>query len=223
MSEPGTLLSCLERAAAAGECVRFLDQSEELTLLYSDVLERARGVAGGLLALGVEPGSRVAVAAPTAPGFYDAFFGVLAAGASPLSLPLPPRFGSRRCFVEDVHASLKAAGAGLVLTDIAGRVRLPEVTVVALGELPDARPRLVDREPDSVALIQLSSGTTGAPRPIPLTHRQLLANVRCNPRSNSRVLPGGPLRARRRLLASALSTTWASWAPSSPRSRNRPR
>ncbi len=178
MSEPGTLLSCLERAAAAGECVRFLDRSEELTLLYSDVLERARGVAGGLLALGVEPGSRVAVAAPTAPGFYDAFFGVLAAGASPLSLPLPPRFGSRRCFVEDVHASLKAAGAGLVLTDIAGRVRLPEVTVVALGELPDARPRLVDREPDSVALIQLSSGTTGAPRPIPLTHRQLLANVR---------------------------------------------
>ena len=93
MSEPGTLLSCLERAAVSGEGVRFLDRSEECIVLYRDILERARTVAGGLAAMGVEPGSRVAVAAPTGPSFYDAFFGVLAAGAAPLSLPLPPRFG----------------------------------------------------------------------------------------------------------------------------------
>jgi len=178
MSEPGTLLSCLERAAAAGECVRFLERSEERILLYRDVVERARSVAGGLFALGVQPGSRVAVAAPTAPEFYDAFFGVLAAGASPLSLPLPPRFGSRRGFDEELRASVKAAGARLVLTDVAGRVRLRDLTVVALGELPEAPLRFVDGEPDSLALVQLSSGTTGSPKPIPLTHRQLLANVR---------------------------------------------
>ncbi len=178
MSEPGTLLSCLERAAAAGECVRFLERSEERTVLYRDVLERAQRVAGGLVALGVEPGSRVAVAASTSPEFYDAFFGVLAAGATPLSLPLPPRFGSRRGFIEDLRASVRAADAHLVLTDVAGRVRIPDIDVVALGELPDAKPRFVDREPDSLALVQLSSGTTGSPKPIPLTHRQLLANVR---------------------------------------------
>jgi acyl-CoA synthetase (AMP-forming)/AMP-acid ligase II len=178
MSEPGTLLSCLERAAAAGERVRFLDRSEERTVLYRDVLERATRVAGGLLALGVEPGSRVAVAASTSPEFYDAFFGVLAAGASPLSLPLPPRFGSRQGFVEDLRASVKAADARLVLTDVAGRVRLPDVSVVSLAELPGAQPRFLDGGPDSLALVQLSSGTTGSPKPIPLTHRQLLANVR---------------------------------------------
>jgi acyl-CoA synthetase (AMP-forming)/AMP-acid ligase II len=67
MSEPGTLLSCLERAAASGEGVRFLDRSEETTVLYRDVLERARIVAGGLAAIGIEPGSPVAVAVPTGP------------------------------------------------------------------------------------------------------------------------------------------------------------
>jgi acyl-CoA synthetase (AMP-forming)/AMP-acid ligase II len=118
------------------------------------------------------------VAAPTSPEFYDAFFGVLAAGASPLSLPLPPRFGSRRSFVDELCLSVKAADARLVLTDVAGRLRLPEVAVVALGELPEAQPRFLDGEPDSIALVQLSSGTTGSPKPIPLTHRQLLANVR---------------------------------------------
>ncbi len=178
MSEPGTLLCCLERAAAAGEGVRFLDRSEERFVLYRDVLERARAVAGGLAATGIERGSRVAVAVPTGPEFYDAFFGVIAAGAVPLSLPLPPRFGSRRGFNEELRASLKAAGARLVLTDVAGRLRLPDLTVVPLGELPIAPPRPVDRDPDSIALVQLSSGTTGAPKPIPLTHRQLLTNVR---------------------------------------------
>jgi acyl-CoA synthetase (AMP-forming)/AMP-acid ligase II len=178
MTAPGTLLSCLERAAAAGGSVRFIDRSDERIVPYREVLERARAVAGGLAAMGIEPGSRVAVAVPTGPSFYDAFFGVLAAGAAPLSLPLPPRFGSRRGFDEEIRASVTAAGARLVLTDVAGRVRLPDLDVVALGELPDARPRLVDGDPESLALVQLSSGTTGTPRPIPLTHRQLLTNVR---------------------------------------------
>jgi fatty-acyl-CoA synthase len=178
MSEPETLLSCLERAASSGEGVRFLERSEERLVLYRDVLERARIVAGGLAVMGVERGSRVAVAVPTGPSFYDAFFGVLAAGAAPLSLPLPPRFGSRQGFDQELRLSVKVAGARLVLTDVAGRVRLPDVTVVALDELPEAPPRLIEGDPGSLALVQLSSGTTGSPKPIPLTHRQLLANVR---------------------------------------------
>jgi acyl-CoA synthetase (AMP-forming)/AMP-acid ligase II len=180
MSEPGTLLSCLERAAAAGEQVRFLERSEVRAVLYRDLLERARSVAGGLAAIGIEPGSRVGVAVPTGPEFYDAFFGVLAAGAVPLSLPLPPRFGSRRGFNAEIQASLRAAGARLVLTDAAARLSLSgpaEPPVVPLTDLPAGRARQVDRDPGAVALVQLSSGTTGSPKPIPLTHSQLLANV----------------------------------------------
>ncbi len=178
MSEPGTLLSCLARAASRGEGVRFLDRSEERIVSYREVLERATAVAGGLAAMGIGPPSRVGVAVKTGPEFYHAFFGVLAAGAAPISLPLAGRFGSRRAFDDETRALVEASGARLVLTDVAGRVRLPDVEVAGLGELPEAPPCFVDGEPDSIALVQLSSGTTGAPRPIPLTHRQLLANVR---------------------------------------------
>jgi acyl-CoA synthetase (AMP-forming)/AMP-acid ligase II len=178
MSDSRTLLACLERAAACGEGVRFLGRSEERWLSYRDILERARVVAGGLRELGVERGARVAVAAPTAPSFYDAFFGVLAAGASPLSLPLPPRFGGGHSFREELRASLEAAGVRLVLTDVPDRVRIGDVPVVSLPELPDATPLLVESDPDSIALVQLSSGTTGTPKAVPLTHRQLLSNVR---------------------------------------------
>jgi acyl-CoA synthetase (AMP-forming)/AMP-acid ligase II len=120
----------------------------------------------------------VGIAAPTGPEFYYAFFGAIAAGAAPISLALPPRFGARAAIQEELQASVIAAGARLVLVDAPGRVRMPEVTVVALGELPESRPLRVEGEPDSLALVQLSSGTTGPPKPIPLTHRQLLSNVR---------------------------------------------
>ncbi len=176
MSE--TLLSCLERAAQSGEGVRFLERSEERWVSYREVLESARVVAGGLRELGIDEGARVAVAVATGPSFYHAFFGVLAAGASPLSLPLPPRFGAGRSFREELCASVQAAKARLVLTDVPGRVRVEDVPVVALPELPHAAPLLVDRDADSLALVQLSSGTTGAPKAVPLTHRQILSNVR---------------------------------------------
>jgi acyl-CoA synthetase (AMP-forming)/AMP-acid ligase II len=177
MSESGTLLSCLERAARTGEVVRFLDRSEEKRILYRDVLEKARQVAGGLAAMGIGSCSTVAVAVPTSPEFYYAFFGVLAAGAAPLSIPLPRPFGERRTFEDEIRASLRAAGARLLLTDVPGRIRLADFEAVALTELDDAPPRLLELEPDSLALVQLSSGTTGAPKPVPLTHRQLLSNV----------------------------------------------
>jgi acyl-CoA synthetase (AMP-forming)/AMP-acid ligase II len=178
MSEPSTLLSCLERAASRGEGVRFLDRWGESVVSYREVLERARAVAGALASQGVAPGTRVAVAAPTGPEFYHAYFGVIAAGAAPLSLPLAPRFGSRQAFDEEMSASVRAAGARLVLTDVRGRARLTDVAVAVLGELPAAPCRFVDGDPDSLAVVQLSSGTTGSPRPISLTHRQILANIR---------------------------------------------
>jgi acyl-CoA synthetase (AMP-forming)/AMP-acid ligase II len=178
MSEPSTLLRCLDRAAASGEAVRFVERSRDRWLTYREILDRSRAVAGGLKELGVEPGARVGVAAPTGPSFYEAFFGVVAAGGAPISLPLPPRFGSGGVALDELGASLRAAGARLVLTDVEGRVRLPDVGVLSLGEIPDATPHEVDRDADSLALVQLSSGTTGAPKPVPLTHRQILSNVR---------------------------------------------
>jgi acyl-CoA synthetase (AMP-forming)/AMP-acid ligase II len=178
MTEPGTLLGCLERAAATRVGVRFLTRSGEQFVPYRDVLERATRVAGGLRSKGIRVGDRVAVAIPTGPEFYDAFFGALAAGAVPLSLALPPRFGGGDEYRKSIASSIGACGARLLLTEEALRRRFEAQPTATIAELASASPRWTPVETDDLALVQLSSGTTGCPKAIGLTHRQILANVR---------------------------------------------
>ena len=174
------------RAAAArdGSGVTFVDLAEhETSLPWSELYARARRVAGALRALGIRRGDRVALILPTSPGFMDALFGTLLAGATPA--PLSPPSGLRR--LADHHAAtarmLTTIGARLVLTD--GRIR------ALLGDtIERARPELgchildafdahgeVDEPvgPDEIGLIQFSSGSTGDPRAVALSHAQLMA------------------------------------------------
>lgn len=177
MSGEETLLGALARAAATEEGVRFLDRGREELVSYRDIQERAAAVAGGLAALGIGAGDRVGVAIPTSPDFYDGFFGVLASGALPLSLPLPPRFGSRRDVAAAIASTVRSGRLRLVVTDRSQFSRFEAHGAVLLDELRSSSPRWVDPGPDSLALVQLSSGTTGAPKAIGLTHRQILTNV----------------------------------------------
>jgi acyl-CoA synthetase (AMP-forming)/AMP-acid ligase II len=181
MREPETLLGCLERAASTGEGVRFLERDRETFVRYRDVLERASDVASALVDRGLGRGERVGIAVETSPDFYHAFFGILAAGAVPVSLPLPPRFGKRAGYKEEIAAMLEAAGATVVLAHRSQQSRFAaEGTERAwsIDELSSSRRDFAGASPDDLALVQLSSGTTGAPKAIGLTHRQVLANVR---------------------------------------------
>jgi acyl-CoA synthetase (AMP-forming)/AMP-acid ligase II len=178
MRDAETLLGALARAAALGEGVRFLERGREELVSYREVQERAAAVAGGLAALGVGAGDRIGVAIPTSPDFYDAFFGVLASGALPLSLPLPPRFGSRRDVAAAIASTVRSGRLRLVVTDASQFRRFEAHGAVTVDELRGSTSSLwIDRGPDALALVQLSSGTTGAPKAIGLTHRQILSNV----------------------------------------------
>lgn len=161
-----TLVEALLQASRTSEGVTFVDRDEEQFFPYLQILERARRVAGGLRAIGVERGERVGITIPTSIAFYDAFFGLLFAGATPVSLPLPPPFGDRATHNRNVEGMLSQCDGRLILS----RKRL--------DELPSGEDAQVEPHPDELALIQFSSGTTEGPKPIPLTHRQVLANVR---------------------------------------------
>jgi acyl-CoA synthetase (AMP-forming)/AMP-acid ligase II len=181
MTEPDTLLGCLERASSTDEGVRFLERDLERFVRYRDVLERASGIAAALVDRGIGRGRRVGIAVETSPDFYHAFFGVVAAGAVPVSLPLPPRFGKRADYKEDIAAMLEAAGATVVLAQRSQQPRFAAHgthEAISIEELSSARNERFAAAADDVALVQLSSGTTGAPKAIGLTHRQVLANVR---------------------------------------------
>jgi acyl-CoA synthetase (AMP-forming)/AMP-acid ligase II len=182
-----TLASCLAEAAARGGAITFVDAREQETkLTHAELYERARRAAAGLAARGIVPGDRVAVIAATSPEFFDGFFGAVLAGAVPVPLYPPVRLGRLDEYHARTAAMLRAARVRLVLADARTRRVLgravasarPELGCEALGELQAAARPLGELDPDALGFIQFSSGTTQAPKPVALSHRQILANVR---------------------------------------------
>lgn len=186
-ANPGTIAALLERAAGSARGLRFLERAEGdgTWIAYADVLERARGVAGALQRMDLVPGDRVALVLPTAPSFFDAFFGALLAGLVPVPLYPPVRLGRLDEYHERTAAMLRASGARLVLSDrrirrLLGRsieAAHVEFGCEAVDALTPASAEPVAIAPDDLAFIQFSSGTTVAPKPVRLSHRQVLANV----------------------------------------------
>jgi acyl-CoA synthetase (AMP-forming)/AMP-acid ligase II len=185
-----TLQRWLARAAGAADGahrgVRLLDRDERATLLsWREVERRGLEVAGGLQALGVVPGERVALLFPTGAEFFAAFFGTLLAGAVPAPLYPPVRLGRLAEYHERTAAMLQAAGApvllvgrevGRILGETVARAR-PRLGARALAELPAAPARPHLGEPGELALVQFSSGTTVEPKPVALAQRALTAQA----------------------------------------------
>lgn len=180
-----TLNQALERASEFSDCgLRFLDRRERETWQgWPEIFMRASRVAGGLQDLGIERGEVVGLFYPTGEGFIAAFFGVLLAGAVPAPLYPPVRLGRLGEYQARTARMLKAAGIRRVLAD----PRVLRVLGEALGgarcrsytlaQLPSDRELVEQVHPDSLGLVQFSSGTTVDPKPVALTHRALLAQT----------------------------------------------
>jgi acyl-CoA synthetase (AMP-forming)/AMP-acid ligase II len=183
-----TVPEALASAAASDASLTFVNEREEDTVLaWSAVRTRARRFAAALRREGVRPGDRVAIVLPTSPSFADAFFGAVLAGAVPVPLYPPVRLGRMAEYHRSTARLLDACGARMVVSD--GRVRLllgpavaqarPELGLRLAGELLERAPAEteVDADPSSLALIQFSSGSTVDPKPVALTHRNLMAQT----------------------------------------------
>ncbi|MFQ5698969.1 MAG: AMP-binding protein [Myxococcota bacterium] len=185
-ARPETLGALLGSASASDRGVVFVDRAErEVRLPYSEIAARARTVAGGLQRLGLRTGDRVALVLPTGPGFYDAFFGAVLAGLVPVPLYPPVRLGRLDEYHTRTATMLHACRARVVLCDkrtrrVIGRSierARPELGCLTVDEIARAEPEPAQRVADDVAFIQFSSGSTAEPRPVELTHRQILANA----------------------------------------------
>ncbi len=188
---PATLIDTLARAARLAtpdQGLRFLDRRERETWLpWATVYDRALRAGDSLRKQGVAPGDRVALVVPTDPLFVEGFFGILAAGAIPVPLYPPVRLGRLHEYHDRTAAMLAAADATAVVADsrtrriLGGTVQrwLPPLGVLSAESLgrgdPAAAP--VRGDMDDLAVVQFSSGTTVAPKPVALTHAQVLANV----------------------------------------------
>lgn len=180
-----TLNEVLSAAASSPEGLHFLDaQEREERLPWPEVYRRARKVAGALLARGIRAGDRVALILPTAPSFADTFFGALLAGAVPVPLYPPVRLGRIDEYHRATARMITAAGArivvsdrrvGLLLGESTARARPPLGLVHAQTLLEDGVPDERAVHPEALGLIQFSSGSTTDPKPVALSHANLVA------------------------------------------------
>jgi len=182
-----TLPELLERAARHDDVgLRFVDVAERAEWYpWSAVRNRALDACGLLQARGVSPGDRVALVLPTSIEFFDAFFGVLLAGAVPVPLYPPVRLGRLDEYMARTARMLELVQAPIVVTDRRVRRLLgqavaaarPRLGCVVLDELPAGTLRPQTVEPADLALVQFSSGATVDPKPVALSHRAVVAQT----------------------------------------------
>lgn len=181
-----TLNQALERASRFPGCgVRFLDRRErERWVSWPEIQSRSSRVAHGLRTLGVERGENVGLFYLTEESFLIAFFATLLAGAVPVPLYPPVRLGRLGEYRVRTARMLQAAGVRRAL--VAPRLKRivgealdrAQCRALNLAEIPTDEEWLEPVDPESLGLVQFSSGTTVDPKPVALTHRALMAQTR---------------------------------------------
>ncbi len=180
-----TIADVIRRGAAAHPehiALRYRDAA----FSYGDLDTRASRVARGLLALGIQPGGRVAVLDKNSPEQFDILFGASKAGAVyvPVNWRLAPR--EIALVLNDARANILFVGAEYLSTlaeirhELKGLKHIlafepagefPSYTTWMLGQ--DAEELKLEALPDEVALQLYTSGTTGSPKGVMLTNRNL--------------------------------------------------
>jgi long-chain acyl-CoA synthetase len=175
------------RDRGAGPALVAFRRHGTVTVSYAELGESVARAAQGLRQRGVAPGDRVALLGPNCPEWVVACFAIVAAGA--VAVPLDPQ-----TTLDTIDAELGHVQPVLMITTAARRAeleRLPPLTsarfllldddgsdgINALArETPSAD--LARVAPTDLASLLFTSGTTGTPKAVPLTHGNFAANTR---------------------------------------------
>ncbi|KAK9839969.1 hypothetical protein WJX74_001268 [Apatococcus lobatus] len=175
-----TCLHQLFEAAAHSHPNAACIQAESGTLSYAEVDAKANQVARQLISLGLKPGQVAGVMADRSPELYIAMISVLKTGAA--YVPCDPTYPADR-----LHYMVQDSGLKILLTQehLKNLVVLDDVQVCVVDssawtkqvqQQPSSSPN-IKPDPDSMAFMIFTSGTTGRPKGVIVPHRGLVNNI----------------------------------------------
>ncbi|QDQ92399.1 AMP-binding protein [Rhodococcus sp. WB9] len=163
------------------------DEGTQDEVGYGELQSAAATVSAALLARDLRPGERAAIMLPTGRDYFTTFLGVLLAGGVPVPVYPPARPSQLAEHLRRQVHILGNAQACVLVTD-------PEAARLARlvrGQVQSVRHVLTPNEltgygeaagavrgADDIALLQYTSGSTGDPKGVTLTHANLLSNIR---------------------------------------------
>jgi acyl-CoA synthetase (AMP-forming)/AMP-acid ligase II len=170
----------LARAPELAERPALVDGVTGRGLTYGALADGPERIAAGLAARGFGRGDVLATNAPNAPEWPLPVLGALAAGGTVTTANPLYTADELATQLADARARILVTAAPFVATAREAAARAGTEEVVVLGETAlhgDGPPPEPAGDPDDVALLLYSSGTTGVPKGVMLTHRQVAANV----------------------------------------------
>jgi len=221
--DPQSIDDAIEHFAATAPEAVFMLALDREPLTYADLQEHVRRTRAALGAAGIGRGDRVAVVLPSGPEMTSAYLSI---ASSATFAPLNPAYPEAEfdfCLSDLRPAALVVAeGMDSAARPVAQRLGIPIIDLAAgddaaagefdlrvpgSGKAADAGPT----DPDDVALVLHTSGTTSRPKIVPLTHRKLAISA-CSSRdwlgltADDRLLSVMPMFHLHGLLASTLFT-----------------
>ncbi len=167
------------------------EEGQITPITYGQLFSQARDVAAGLQCQGLKAGDAVAIMLPTESGYLSSFIGIQMAGGVPVPIYPPARpkqieehFRRHAGILENAEAKIlltfdRAKQVSRLLkaqTDcVKSLVTHAEVIAAGTGKQLQA----VEIGGDNIAFIQYTSGSTGDPKGVVLSHDNLLASIRC--------------------------------------------
>ncbi|MFN6483320.1 MULTISPECIES: SDR family NAD(P)-dependent oxidoreductase [unclassified Nostoc] len=189
---PITLAEVLQRTAqqaTGGKIIYLLPDGTELRQSYTELLEVAKRILAGLRKLGLKPKNKIILQMELSCDIIPAFWGCILGGFVPIIMEVPPTYRESNKVVDKLCHIWQFLDSPVILTT---EVLKPEIELVSQW-LPIERLKISTIEvlknhtaskqyhhsqPDEVALFNLTSGSTGIPKCVQLTHQNLIARAR---------------------------------------------
>ncbi|MBI3661673.1 MAG: AMP-binding protein [Acidobacteria bacterium] len=167
------------------------DDGATRAITFGELFQRSSSIARGLRTRGLEPGEAVALMLPTSADFFSSFFGVILAGGVAVPIYPPMRADRIEEYAARQAAILRSAQAKFLISfrqaEAVARMLQPHVptlkgvlSAAKLAETSDGSASFEAHHarPSDLAFLQYTSGSTGEPKGVMLTHANLLANIR---------------------------------------------